>query len=156
MFTEQLPATDAKKPQKKFVNWHTLAGFGLSHGGRPVLGVMELLTVMSAKRTLACRYVVSEVATGWDGRAFHLRKADGDDGSDEDCRELDVFVARNAQDHRCECKGYLRHSRCKHLDSLKVLLAHDQLGDVMESPVNPEADTSNTEVVEFWDAAGCF
>lgn len=49
----------------------------------------------------------------FDGRAFQLKKQDGEVYS--------VFLARNGQDNLCCCRGFESTSRCKHIDSLSGL-----------------------------------
>lgn len=88
--------------------------------------------VLMIRKGRACDlYTVNEFPTGWDGRAFQLVK-------DADGRVYDVFVSRNGQDDRCDCTGNLQHGRCKHLDSLRALIASDRLTDPRHAaPVEP-------------------
>jgi hypothetical protein len=146
-FTELLPDTAAAKPQKRFVQWYSLHGLGVTAGGKAVAGVMEIIVVLSKNRNQTCRYIVSETATAWAGRAFHLKKAEGECGSDDEAEAYDCFIGVNPQDRKCECRGFLRHGHCKHLDSLLALLNHGKLSD--ESPVNPDLDTGPTEPADW-------
>lgn len=61
-------------------------------------------------------YEVEEFAcTGdFDGRGFRLRK-----GVDV----YDVFLARNGQDHTCDCRGFCAHGHCKHVEAVKASVA---------------------------------
>lgn len=92
------------------------------------------------------RYAVSEFPADLPGRAFAVRKADGE--------TYDVLVADRPQNDLCDCRGFARYGRCKHLDVLRDLLAHDQLPAPTETdadPVNPDADVANTETDAGFD-----
>ena len=128
-FTEQLPATRAAKQHKRFVHFCSLAGLGVSAGGRPVLGVVELQVVLSKNRTQTCRYILTEHPTNWPGRAFGLKKADATPGSDDEASSYDVFIGSNGQDRQCHCRGFLQHGQCKHTDAIVALLQNDRLSN---------------------------
>src|SRR5258708_4908991 len=71
-------------------------------------------------------YRVEEIPTGIEGRAFLLHRpleAVAEDGTER----YGVLVARNDQDHLCECRGFEAHGRCKHLDALHWLLGAGHL-----------------------------
>jgi hypothetical protein len=74
-------------------------------------------------------YTVDEFPVGgpaWDGRAFRLTK-------DSTGEHYSCFVARNGQDHLCECRGFEAHGHCRHVDALKRLIDTGRLD-------HPEAD----------------
>jgi hypothetical protein len=50
------------------------------------------------------------------GRGFRLEKADKGDGETA-CYDVNL----DGQFSSCECKGFLRHNHCKHLESLTAL-----------------------------------
>jgi hypothetical protein len=66
-------------------------------------------------------YQIAEFPTGWDGRGFVLAKTAGDE------RTYDVFIGRNGQDRRCNCRGFTGHGHCKHVDALAKLIGLGKL-----------------------------
>jgi hypothetical protein len=71
----------------------------------------------------SCDYTVREFRSDLGGRAFELVKlgleADGE-----------VYHVRLTGDHRqdsCSCRGFVRHSHCKHRDGLQALVAAGRL-----------------------------
>jgi hypothetical protein len=59
-------------------------------------------------------YFVEPIASDF-GTAFRLTKILGEhDG-------YHVNLASDPKDHRCDCKGHLKHGHCKHVDSLAAL-----------------------------------
>jgi hypothetical protein len=74
--------------------------------------------------TVETAYSVTEVPCGgaFDGRGFRCHKA----GADE---PYDVFLSRNGADDTCDCKGFSRWCRCKHVAALRVLLSGGKLDD---------------------------
>jgi hypothetical protein len=74
-------------------------------------------------------YQIEEIPAGIDGRAFLLHRAPAAiarDGPHADSR-YGVFVHRNGQDQLCECKGFARYGRCKHVDALRRLIEDGHL-----------------------------
>ena len=140
MFSEMLLTTTAKKPQKRFVNWIGLPGM-TTGTGTPVLGVMEIVVVVSRNKTESCSYVVSETPTAWEGRAFHLAKGKGESGSDTENESYDVYCASNGQDKLCQCKGFTRHGHCKHEAALYTLMANGKLTAITSPPAPVLAPT---------------
>jgi hypothetical protein len=65
-------------------------------------------------------YRVVEFPTSIPGRAFRLVKVAG--GSDREADHYDVLIDPHGHDI-CECRGFLRHGHCKHVDSIRALLA---------------------------------
>src|SRR5262245_44575099 len=61
-------------------------------------------------------YTVTEFPVDWDGRGFVLDK--DTDGTDTTEEMYCVFVGRNRQDRRCDCKGFAFAGHCKHTDAL--------------------------------------
>lgn len=142
MFTVNLESRPVAKgkPPRRLVNWTPLAAGNLRTGsGNAVLGLAEI--VVGKEK---CRYVVSELpCDGWSARAFRFGKPRGEKGTDGEADHYDAMICRNGQDCRCECRGFLRHGHCKHVDSARELIHR---GLIEESPVNPEADVSQTEI----------
>lgn len=68
-------------------------------------------------------YIVEEYTPDvlFDGRAFQLKKPDGEVYS--------VFLARNGQDNLCCCRGFESKGHCKHIDSLRGLC---DTGEIVE------------------------
>jgi hypothetical protein len=121
-FTEVLPAQ--KSSRHNAMNW--------TPGSRPGTG---LLTIHTARAT--AKYAVTEFPTPWDGRAFHLVKLTP--GTDREAESYDVFCGRG-KNHRCECRGFLRHSHCKHIDAALAIWDNGWL-----DMANGEQDVSSTE-----------
>ncbi len=114
-YSNLLPATTSDPKGRSAYDWQP------SDAPGPAAGVLTI----KQPRTYT-RYVVCEIPTPWDGRGFHLAKITA--GSDADADAYDVFIGRNRQDVRCECRGWLRWGKpCKHLLSLIDLVANDQL-----------------------------
>jgi hypothetical protein len=80
-------------------------------------GIGEIeISVHRGRRSEINRYTVQRVAQG-----FILWKSGSEKG--------EVYSVRldNPQDHHCTCPGHRSHGHCKHVDSLKALLAADKL-----------------------------
>jgi hypothetical protein len=86
-------------------------------GDLPPAGLLRI-----DQRRASCHYTVTEFPTGWDGRAFHLAKPDGESGTDPEAGSYDVFVGRNPADRTCQCKGFERWGRCKHVLACRALI----------------------------------
>lgn len=91
-------------------------------------------------------YDVEEIiaGAGMDGRAFLLHRTpeaiakDAERGDADAPERYGVFVARNDQDHICECRGFQAHGRCKHLDAVRGLIADGHLDAIgAAAPVQP-------------------
>src|SRR5262249_46034972 len=55
------------------------------------------------------------------GEAFRLEKIIPSDDGPAERGEVYHVCFEDQQNHTCECKGFLRHGHCKHIDSLKAL-----------------------------------
>jgi hypothetical protein len=82
-------------------------------------GTLEIQNTRSV-----CRYILTELPTGWDGRAFKLLKPLGESGTDISEDAYHVFCGRNGQDRQCDCKGFSRHGHCKHVEAARALIAN--------------------------------
>ena len=115
-FTEVLPAT--KSAANTAINWSPTG-----HGkGR--------LTISQGRRTHT-EYSVSEIAGAEAGRAFHFEKESN--GTDREAEGYDVFCADpkdgvRGSYHSCECKGFLRHGNCKHVEAARAILENGWAG----------------------------
>lgn len=58
-------------------------------------------------------YRVTELDTGWEGRAFRFRKMNG--------IAYETYIGRNPADHLCDCMGHEQHGHCKHVVTLEML-----------------------------------
>jgi hypothetical protein len=127
-FTEVLPAT--------LSNPH--AGIDWTPGVFPGCGVLSI-----KQKRCYCSYVVTEFACGWDGRAFRMRKVEGQAGSDAEGESYDVFCHRGRQDHRCDCKGFEfgRGKPCKHVLSALALIENGWLDLTAEPAGDPAPAT---------------
>ena len=81
------------------------------------------LTIAKGRKAEA--YRVAEFTPDLPGRAFTLTKPGGD--------RYACLVA-NAQDGLCECRGFDAQGHCKHLDTLRAMLA---AGELDAGPVSP-------------------
>lgn len=116
------------------------AAIRFTPGQRPGTG---LVTIQAGR--VPCEYLVVEYPTRWDGRAVRLAKVEGTPGSDTTADGYDVFVGRNGQDCRCDCRGFEAHGRCKHVETLRALLANGWLDIEL---ADPGADAGETEAPE--------
>ncbi len=127
----------------------------LKDNGTP-LPILFLLSKWSErKRAWRTRdvYAVEEIPTGIDGRAFRLHRhpdAIADEGPDAD-RCYGVLVHRNGQDHLCDCKGFARTGRCKHIEALRGLiddghLEHPMAGAPVPDWPSPEQLAADAEM----------
>lgn len=66
-----------------------------------------------------CVYLLRRLRSDW-GRAFRLYKTGGAP------EVYDVLLDDEGRDH-CDCKGFLSHGKCKHRDSLRVLVQAGRL-----------------------------
>ncbi len=70
----------------------------------------------------ATAYRLTPLPHAYGKAAFHLTKADRGDGPGE---EYDVLL--DGQFSSCECKGFLAHNHCKHVEGLAALLKSGSL-----------------------------
>jgi hypothetical protein len=77
------------------------------------------------------------------GRAVRLEKADKGDGQSE---TYDVLL--DGERSTCECKGFLRHSHCKHVSGIAAVIASGQLADALPEPTEPEGEEETSESAE--------
>ncbi|AMV24637.1 hypothetical protein VT84_09590 [Gemmata sp. SH-PL17] len=61
-----------------------------------------------------------------EGRGFQLVKSEHTAGTDREAAEYAVFAGRDGRT-RCECRGFLRWSHCKHQEAVAELLDKGQL-----------------------------
>lgn len=105
-----------------------------------------LLCIQSKAGRCSCEYLVAELPAGdgHGGRAVLMAKTVGTPGSDTECDHYTVTVSRDGRSF-CECRGFLRHSHCKHASAAIALLGNGWL-DLHGA--NPDADTGRTEPIE--------
>jgi hypothetical protein len=84
------------------------------------------LTISKARKDET--YRVAEFVPDMDGRAFTLTKSDGDHYS---------CLVVNSQDGLCECRGFEKEGHCKHLDTLRAMLAAGELDAEDGRPDSP-------------------
>jgi hypothetical protein len=82
-------------------------------------------------------YVLTALASEIGGAGYRLGKADNGDGSME---EYDVLLDHDHGFHTCECKGFLRHQHCKHVESLVALTNAGKLPKPATNPAFTDAD----------------
>jgi hypothetical protein len=80
-------------------------------------------------------YILTPLATELGGVGFRLGKADNRDGHSE---EYDCLIDLEHGFHQCDCLGFLRHSHCKHTESLLALVKAGKLASPQPAP-KPEA-----------------
>ena len=79
------------------------------------------IAVSRGSRVTACEYDMDRVPSAW-GEAYALTA----------CRyypegDKTYHVCLDPQGHSCECLGFLRHDRCKHVEALLALKAAGKL-----------------------------
>lgn len=112
VYTELLPPTISCKSGA--INWRPVTDDGF------VCGVLSI----HGKTSVA--YTVSEFATGWAGRGFTLAKLTT--GTDPEAESYSVFCANAGSPFdTCDCKGFSYRSNCKHVASVRALLANEWL-----------------------------
>jgi|GEM_PF-5504522 len=80
------------------------------------------------------KYSLEESPTGMKGRAFMLyRSAEAVAKDLEGDHYCSVFIARNRQDHICECKGYTPRGYCKHVAAVRWAI---ECGHLDEQPAS--------------------
>src|SRR4051812_12723734 len=103
--------------------------------GLPVLVILSDWSVRRQEYRRKTTFRVEEMPTT-DGRGFMLHRNPEDvtaDGPDADTY-YGVFVARNAQDHTCTCRGFQAHGRCRHFDSVRELIEAGHIDQPGERP----------------------
>lgn len=118
-FVESLPPRKASKHSG--IKWTPTESTNVPPDRLP--GAGELVIDTDRSRVT---YSVTEFPTPWEGRGFFLAKLRGS-GTDSSESSYSVFVARNRQDMRCDCKGFTRHGHCEHCDAVIALLSNDWL-----------------------------
>lgn len=87
----------------------------------PVGRVLELTTDRKRQRVYAVREFSAD--EGFGGRAFQLRKLTT--GTDSEAEGYDVLISHKGPEHdACECKGFLRHGHCSHLDGIRCVVSN--------------------------------
>jgi hypothetical protein len=95
----------------------------------PALGTLTITQGANTK-DIATYRVVECPGVSAPARGFRLAKVAG--GTDREAGNYDVLIDPAGHD-ACECRGYLRHGRCKHLDAVRDLLA--------DGALNPDCPT---------------
>jgi hypothetical protein len=99
-------------------------------GGLPALYLFSDWSAGGGDYRTRDRYDLEEIPVGMDGRGFLLHRDDQAVADDPDGVErYGVFIARNGQDHLCECRGHAAHGHCKHVDALRFLVEGGHLED---------------------------
>lgn len=65
-------------------------------------------------------YAVVELPTDRGGRSLRLEKVGGDPSAEV----YAVLCSADGRGSRCDCRGFARHRRCKHLDAATGLVAN--------------------------------
>ena len=99
-------------------------------------------------------YGIEELPIGHEfgGRAFTLTKTSV--GTDHEAEQYSCLISHRGPDaDTCECKGYYRFYHCKHLDSLRALLANGWLDLPNPLAAAPESETYTSADVDAAFAA---
>lgn len=109
--------------------------------GLPTLAIFGRWSKRREEFRDVATYTVEEIPTGIDGRAFLLHRDPADiakDGPDADSY-YGVMIARNGQDHLCECRGHQAHAHCKHVDVIRRLV---ECGHIDHPEADPRPDVT--------------
>ena len=98
-------------------------------------GVVQLKDLRGKSQT----YIIEIFPTAWEGVAARMKKPNGD--------TYEVFVAMNGQDHLCDCLGYLRHGKCKHVSYIAYAWAMECLPGMNRATPTNQADRGEFEIV---------
>src|SRR5262245_55570368 len=109
------PARSTGKPVSRALRWL------YRHPGEQLEGAVRL-AITYAGRTDLFRYWVEQIPSDF-GVAFRLTKIEPD-GKTGDVYHVNVA---NAQDTRCDCKGFEAHGHCKHVDCCRAIIATENL-----------------------------
>jgi hypothetical protein len=92
-------------------------------------GILRIKLKHSETREETDLYFVHPLATDFGGLAFRLERYDlPGQGHDAGVHvAYDVHLAQQGTPGSCECKGFLRHHHCKHIDALQALAASGRL-----------------------------
>lgn len=112
-YTEVLPPRKSSK--RSAINFTPSGG-----EYEPIAGTLTIHTDRAS-----ADYLVTEFPTGWDGRGFRLDKVTT--GTDCEAEGYDLFCGRNGQDRSCECRGFLHHGHCKHMDAVLACIGNGWL-----------------------------
>ena len=77
-----------------------------------------LLTTLAGKKGCCVFYTVERIDCA--DLAWELRKCTGETGSDPEAESYAVNLTMNT----CECRGHLRHGKCKHFSA--ILRLHEE------------------------------
>lgn len=86
--------------------------------GRVTVGEPAILTLHVAGKE---NDYLLEVVPNNLGEVFRLTKLEYVDDGPAERGDVYHVCFEDQFNHTCECKGFLRHGHCKHLDSLKAL-----------------------------------
>ena len=93
-------------------------------------GTAGTMTVCQGKQVTTYR-LTEHVGVPYPCRGFHVEKLAG--GTDPEATGYDVLIDA-AAGHTCECRGFLRHGHCSHVDAIRQLLADGSLDVAAEEP----------------------
>jgi hypothetical protein len=83
----------------------------------PGYGLLTITEQVTKSRTEVTDYVIARLEAAY-GHGFRVLKVGGSPESD-----YDVHLSDDDECGTCECKGFLRHGHCRHLDALQALAA---------------------------------
>lgn len=110
--------------------------------------VMKIATDKRTPRNYRVRELDGIARAEFAGRAFAIDKQD--EGTDPEATGYTLLVSDRGPAHDCcECKGYLRHGHCAHLDAMRVVLASDW----WDLPKHPCDTPEYAEFLALHDAA---
>jgi hypothetical protein len=102
---------------------YAVRGWHFVPAAAPVLGTLTITQGANTK-DIATYRVVECPGVPAPARGFRLAKVAG--GTDAGVDNYDVLIDPTGHD-ACDCRGYLRHGRCKHLDAVRDLLSKGAL-----------------------------
>lgn len=93
----------------------------------PVTGIEFDAPILSIRKGYKEElYEVTEHKPDMEGRAFRVTK-------DSTGEVYDVLISPVERDSQCDCIGFERHSRCKHVDAIRHLITAGKLGESPKS-----------------------
>jgi hypothetical protein len=133
-----MAATSTGKAKAK--KERTISALGRLRSG----GVLVMIEERGPRSLHADHYLVTAIPADF-GRAFLWEKFNGDDSE-----PYAVNVGDGSNSASCECRGYLHHGHCRHVDGSRQLMAEGSL------PAGPELQAAHASACCPEDGGGIY